>query len=249
MRLVSWNILKGGGERSSHIIEQLCEWNANVVGLSEFRGTRRSKSIAAALRDMGLVHQLSTVDSDAPELDRLLLASRQPLTHHPPTVLPDLGRWIHVSIDKPSRLSLVLLWVPNRDKSGVKYTFHELAVNALLPLAGTRALAFGDTNSGIRGLDDETPFFNAREREWFAKLADAGWADCWRCRNGDQRQYTWHSTNGGAGFRLDQVFVTNSMDAQVKSVRYDWGKPPFRKLRGPSDHAAIVIDLEECIGE
>ncbi|MHB9080964.1 MAG: hypothetical protein ACYC3X_26120 [Pirellulaceae bacterium] len=31
----------------------------------------------------------------------------------------------------------------------------------------------------------------------------------------------------------------------VRDVRYDWGSPPVGKLRGPSDHAATIIDLED----
>jgi exonuclease III len=140
-------------------------------------------------------------------------------------------------------LSLVLFWVPNRDKTGIKYEFHDATVESLRPLAGKAGLAFGDTNTGVPGMDEEVPFFNDREGQWYKNLASAGWIDLWRHRNPGRREYTWHNHIRGAGFRLDQVFATEIMSHDVRSVRYDWGSPPVGKLRGPSDHAAIIIDL------
>ena len=65
-RLVSWNICHGGGKRYPEIIAHLRAWQPDAVGLSEFRGTAPSQSIASALAEMGLAHQHSTVDVSGP---------------------------------------------------------------------------------------------------------------------------------------------------------------------------------------
>ena len=243
MRLVSWNILHGGGKRAPQIIDQLERWNPDIVGLTEFCGTQPSQEIASALTELGLVHQESTVSPDSPKRNSLLLASRWPLEAHEPQDIPDPRSWLHVSVESANPLSLVLFCVPNRDKNGTSYQFHDAVVDLLRPLAGTRTLAFGDTNTGVPGIDEEARFFNEREGKWFKTLADTGWTDLWRDRNPDAREFTWYNHASGAGFRLDQLFSTGMTDQIVRDVRYDWGTPPVGKLRGPSDHAAIVIDL------
>lgn len=45
------------------ICEQLRFWNPDIVGLSEFRESATSQAIAAALGDMGLIHQQTTVEA------------------------------------------------------------------------------------------------------------------------------------------------------------------------------------------
>ena len=242
MRLVSWNICHGGGKRAPQIIRQLAEWNPNVVGLSEFRGLNPVRILHPPSGKWGF----SINSRPPPRLGRTgtgcVLASRHPLELTSSTVLPHLGRWIRVKLLEPIPLSLVLVYVPNRS-SGIKYDFHRAVVDELGKFAGGPGLAMGDTNTGMPGLDEEVPFFNKLEGQWFNQLADAGWTDLWRRRNPQERVYSWHASNGGAGFRLDQVFGTDMVHQYVQNVRYDWGTPSVGKLRGPSDHAAIIIDL------
>jgi exonuclease III len=131
LRLVSWNILKGGGARAPQIIEQLSEWNPDIVGLSEFRGTKSSQSIASALTDMGLIHQQSTINTASLDENRLLLASRLPLRIERPQGVPDAGRLILARVDTKNPWTLCFLWVPNRGKGGEKYEFQAATVRTL----------------------------------------------------------------------------------------------------------------------
>ncbi len=243
MRIVSWNICNGGGSRSGHISKQLTDLSPDIVGLLEFRDTPPSQSILASLKNDGLIYQYSTIDPKHPTFNRLLIAARNPIELQATSVHPELGRWLHVSVEDPLNLHLFLLCVPNRDKTGIKYEFHKSVVKTLPLFAEIPALAFGDTNTGIPGIDEESPFFNKQEGEWFNKLERIGWIDLWRKRNPDRKQYTWHNYASGAGFRLDQVFGTNAILNHVHDVRYDWLAPPVDKFRGPSDHAALIIDL------
>ena len=115
MRIVSWNIRQGGGLQSHLICQQLQARSPDIVGLCEFRGTTPSRSIAAALMEMGLVYQHSTVNPAKHASNRLLLASRWPLyLRAPEGVLASTGRWIDARVAAERDLGVILMWVPNR---------------------------------------------------------------------------------------------------------------------------------------
>lgn len=247
MRIVSWNIEHGGGKRAGRIKDQLALWNPDIVGLQEFRGTSPSGAIAAFLKEQGLVHQFDTTDETCRYRNRLLLASRWPLRIQVTNgLLAESGRWINARVEAPIPLRVTLLCVPSRSLGRkCKYAFHDAVVETLATMSARSAVALGDTNTGRRGIDEEASFFNIREDEWFARLSDAGWTDIWRKRNPEERQYTWCAPNSGNGFRLDQAFVTASMEDRVRTVSYDWGEDADSKHRSPSDHAAILLDIDQ----
>src|SRR5437899_1125723 len=106
------------------------------------------------------------------------------------------------------------------------------------------ALFIGDTNSGRREIDEESPAFSAEEEAWIDGLAGCGWTDAFRHVRGDARAYTWYSPNRGNGFRIDQAFVNAALLAHLKEAAYVWGGADRRRRRDAlSDHAALVVDL------
>lgn len=147
--------MQGGGTRAEGIIDQLAAWSADIVGLSEVRGTKPSQTIGAALHDMGLVHQVTTVDPDAPNRYGLLLASRLPFRQHVADgPLHDLQRWIHVELACQIPLHLMVMHIPNRGE-GPKYECHDWIVEQMEQLQAAPAIAVGDTNAGVAGIDHE----------------------------------------------------------------------------------------------
>jgi exodeoxyribonuclease-3 len=242
MRVISWNIQQGGGKRAKGIMGQLRRWSPDVVGLSEFRGTPPSQQISTGLKEMGLTHQVTTVDSKQPGSNGLLLASRFPIQQIAGKgPLHSLGRWIHVEINEPLPMHVITMHVPNRSE-GPKYECHAWIVEFFQRHRMQSAMAMGDTNTGMIDLDEESRFFNRRESDWFGQISEAGWIDVWRDRNPSRREFTWRSSHGN-GFRLDQLFASHAIERLVSSVEYDWGNPPA-DVRQLSDHAAIVIDVE-----
>ena len=182
MRVISWNIMQGGGKRADGIISQLWKWNPDIVGLSEVRGTEPSQRISAALHDMGLVHQVTTVNPIAPVRYGLLLALCIPFRQHAAEgPLHDVQRWIHVELTLPIQLHVMLMHIPNRDE-GSEYDCHDWVVQHFDQNRDTLAIAMGDTNTGAAGIDDESPYFNERETTWFERIAEAQWQDVWRRR-------------------------------------------------------------------
>ena len=80
IRVVAWNIRAGGGKRIGRIAAQIDKWNADVVGLCEFRATPPSRWLQEALAQRGLSYQITTADPEQPSANRLLVASRWPIS-------------------------------------------------------------------------------------------------------------------------------------------------------------------------
>ena len=239
MRLVAWNIRHGGGRRTTRIAEELDALEPDIVGLSEFHNNSSGRYLIDRLSDIGLSHAITS--SAEPRKNSLLVASRwklQPLGKTGP--LEDSIRWLPVRVMAPSPFVLIKVHVPNRGKG--KWEFQAATLEALEQWRDEAAVMVGDTNTGYPDLDEETKFFNRKEKGWFDALLAQGWVDVYRHRNPAGREFTWYSPNKKNGFRLDQAFVSGPMLTRVYGMQHVWG--PNGRGDSASDHAAIVLDLE-----
>jgi exonuclease III len=246
MRIVAWNIRAGGGRRSGAIARQLARWQPDIVALSEFRGTPPSRALAAALAADGLAHQLTTTDRRRPARNALLVAARWPVRRLCLRAAPcEPCRWLAAVVAGPRPLVLGAMHVPNR-VSGRKYPFLDAVLTCARRWRRGPALLLGDTNSGRRGIDEETAAFSVREEGWIDALAACGWRDGFRHLQADARAYTWYSPNGRNGFRIDQAFVNASLLASIKGVTYTWAGAARKRRRDIlSDHAALLVDVAD----
>jgi exonuclease III len=151
------------------------------------------------------------------------------------------GRWLLSQVDAPTPFALGAMHVPNRVE-GTKDLFQAGVVKLLQAWGHGPGLLLGDTNSGLPRIDEESPAFGPREARWIGALDGLVWADTFRRLHGDTRAYTWYSPNGRNGFRIDHAFANPDFSTRIGTMRYDWGGRPGSR-RGPSDHAAIVLDL------
>lgn len=116
MKFLSWNIQHGGGKRADQIIRQIDSWEPDVVGLSEFRGTKPSQFIAEALASAGLQHQATTTNKRKLDENRLLLASRFPFElQNAAGILNETGRWLQARFNQPITIDVIVMHVPNRN--------------------------------------------------------------------------------------------------------------------------------------
>ena len=186
----------------------------------------------------------STADPARTTANCLLLASRWPLRRvRVPGKEPEAGRWLIARVDAPRPLTIGTLHVPNM-VSGRKYPFLEAVLRISERWSSGPALFVGDTNSGRRGIDEESPAFTEREEQWIAAMTEAGWPDAFRLLHPRARAYTWYSPNAGNGFRLDQAFVNQQLLPRLREVRYVWGTAGDQKRRDTlSDHAAMIVEL------
>lgn len=242
MRLVAWNIQQGGGSRAGRIVQQIDKWQPDVIGLCEFQDSAVGRDLAASIEQLGLKYQASAIDAASRGINFVFIASKVPFEMRPYSgFLSNTGRWLHVALPETE---IMLMHVPNAsEKNRDKQCFLDEVVDACSTASTKNAVAIGDTNSGVPGVDAESGFFKpgCPEDKWFRRMAEIGWTDIWRERNPDGREYTWYSSKDN-GFRLDQAFSPKSVTPAIKSIRYDWGEGG-RSAR-LSDHAAIVVDME-----
>jgi len=247
-RIVSWNIRAGGGRRSDQILRQLLDWEPDVIGLCEFRGTPASQELAQRLAESGFPNQLMTTRDRSPARNALLLASRFPLQLTPVLKMPkNRERWLLAKIESVSAFTIGLMHVPNYTTPKLKYPFLT-AVHKMVDSQDLGpTLLIGDTNCGKRGIDEENtqPARFYREHDWIAGFDDRGWVDAFRHLHGDKREYSWYSHRNN-GFRLDYAFCSPELKASIKAAQYVWGSDPenIRRREALSDHAALIVDIE-----
>ena len=245
MRIVAWNIRAGGGERVGRISRYLERWAPDAVVLSEFRATPPSLELARSLASHGLSHQCTSASRRNPRANALLVAARWPVSPLRLRAQPrEPGRWLLVSVNAPRPLLLGAMHVPNR-VTGRKYLFLDSVLACARRWRLGPALFLGDTNSGRRGLDEETPVFSAREEGWIDSLAGCGWLDAFRHLRAEARAYTWYSPNGQNGFRIDQAFVNAALLERLRDAAHVWAGTRRGRKGTPSDHAALLVDFHE----
>lgn len=244
MRIIGWNIRAGGGKRIERVARAIAGWRADVVTLSEFRGTAPSLALADMLCTQGYTNQQSSADETDPARNALLVASRWPVELIGPpctTTGPDEPcRWLPVRVAAPEPLLLAAMHVPNRVTKR-KYPFLTAALQQADHWGADRAVLIGDTNSGVPDIDEESPAFNHVEGGWIGDLHNIGWRDAYRQHAGNRRAYTWYSPNGDNGFRLDQAFLSPSLAPHLRRATHRWAGGSRRS--GVSDHAALIVDL------
>ncbi|MBS3818247.1 exodeoxyribonuclease III [bacterium] len=87
------------------------------------------------------------------------------------------------------------------------------------------------------------------EREELRKILDWGLVDTFRYLYPEKKQFTWWDYRGGAiwrdeGMRIDYVLCTQPLLERIKDVEVDvW--PRRRRSPKPSDHAPLIISLDE----
>jgi len=88
------------------------------------------------------------------------------------------------------------------------------------------------------------------ERAALQRLFDWGLVDAQRALFPDERAYSWWDYRAGAypknhGLRIDLALVTQPLLSRVKDV---WVDRSPRELERPSDHAPVIVDIDESQG-
>ena len=76
LRILTWNLHHGGGERVTAIIDRIASHQAGVVVLSEYRRGGAGPRLRAELDRRGLVHQFAL--PSPPKANSVVIASRWP---------------------------------------------------------------------------------------------------------------------------------------------------------------------------
>jgi exodeoxyribonuclease III len=151
------------------------------------------------------------------------------------------------------------VYVPNGREPFSEHYKYKLAWLAALRDAARTAppttVICGDVNIAPADADVFDPqayvgqtHVTAPERDALAKLMDVGLSDVVRDRWPTQRVFTYWDYRAGMfhqdlGMRIDLVLATEPVASRVKAA---WVDRHARKGTGPSDHAPVIIDLDEA---
>jgi exodeoxyribonuclease-3 len=156
-------------------------------------------------------------------------------------------------------IRVVSVYVPNgREPDSEHYVYKLAWLGALREMvaAGPEAtVVCGDMN--IAPADDDVfdpdayvgqTHVTAPEREALAELQALGLRDVVRDRWPDDRVFTYWDYRAGMfhqdlGMRIDLILASEPVAARVKAA---WVDRQARKGSGPSDHAPVIVDLDEA---
>jgi exodeoxyribonuclease III len=239
MRLVSWNILAGGGSRCGAIVTLLQRHDADVIVLQETIPTRAT-DLCHVLGRAGYSHCFSAPrgpkDRGLCVLARIPLQRvAEPMPHHA-SIYP--RGWLEVELmECGSRIAAV--YGPAEGPS--LSAFWDEAAAWLVCRTTRPFIMLGDFNAGASGVDAEDYRFKAGRG--FAQLGGIGLVDLWRREHGDRREHTWFSRPGAdrprRGLRIDHAFASPMLADRVTSCRYDHEA----RESGWSDHSLLIVDV------
>ncbi|USO00222.1 MAG: endonuclease/exonuclease/phosphatase family protein [Phycisphaeraceae bacterium] len=249
MKLLTWNIMHGGGpERLCWIGLALLDWAPDVIALTEFRA-RRGGSLRGVLADHGWMHQ--ALSQASPDENGVLLASRKPLSNidtHAALPGPLRRRIVSAevaggSVGDAELLAVTAVHVPDaarHDRTamvGKSAVWHELIRVARARRDGAHAIV-GDLNTGRHRLDEAGETFSCTAL--MGRIMSLGYVDAWRNVHDRRREGSWFSSSGGA-FRIDHALVSGPLAGRIASAEY--GQNALGK--GLSDHAPLLVELAE----
>lgn len=263
LRVVTWNILHGGGPtRTAAIALTLREMGADVVVLTEFRGSRGSQ-IRGVLGDAGLEHQVTTAEGEGdgsvtwgmgtrrtaalagePRVERkavncVLIASRHPIerVHGVPGGVG--RRWLHVTI---GGVEVCGVHVPDdsHGASEAKARFWGRILETARAGEGAsdrKFMILGDFNTGRRGQDGK----HFRCEAMLGRLLSLGYCDAWRRRNPEGREDSWVARGGERGAaRIDTAYLSRPLGDALVECGYEHGP----REGGLSDHSVLRLTLD-----
>jgi exonuclease III len=241
MRLVSWNIMAGGGRRCAALVETLRRYEADVLVLQETLPAR-GPDLCHALRSAGYRYGASA--PRGPKERGLCVLARRPIRRRrgtPPHASVYPRGWLEIDL-AGAGFRLAAVYAP---AAGPEIPAFWNAAARWLPCRTARPfLMVGDYNAGANGVDAELYRFKAGRA--FAALAGLGLVDLWRRQHGERREHTWfsHARGGGVGrgFRIDHAFASAGLAGRLRGCEYDHTV----RCRGLSDHSALVVDLQDA---
>lgn len=236
MKILSWNILQGGGRRAEGIVKTIAEHAPDIVTLQEFRRGSGEIEIVAGLKKAGLkfIHIPETIAKE----NTILIASKYGFDAGP--FLPKPNSPLHLLEAYFSKevlgfeLSLISVHFPQKKAQVPLFKALKDDSESLLKM---NALIIGDMNCGIPLTDSDSKSFYATH--YYQDLLHAGWIDSWRSRHKEAREFSWVSARTGNRFRYDQVMASSAFDTRIKNVSYDHA-PREARL---SDHSLMILDV------
>jgi exodeoxyribonuclease III len=230
MKVMTFNIRQGGGDRNERIINSIAIHNPDILVLTEFRENKNSQYFKTSLSELGYLN--SAVASIEKGLNTVCLASKRSFV--PETFHKELnGEGHRLIVGYFNALTVVGVYFAQKQEKEILFNFLNDNASALL---NKNCLIIGDFNTGKHFVDEVGKTFYC-DRD-FENLERNGFIDTWRSRNIETQEYSWVS-NVGNGFRIDHAFASPDLNEIVESVFYSHKE----RENGISDHSAMIINF------
>lgn len=235
MRVLSWNIRHGGGRRLSQIAESIRKYDPDIVVLIEFRRSATAP-LVQELRACGWPHVIDS--SPEGNANGVALLSRH-RTVQRSMGEAESGRALAVDVTA-HRVNVVAVYIPVFDprRPDRKANYWDTLLQGLAAEIEGPALLIGDFNTGHHLRDEAGRTFRCADR--FARLEQTGWTDLWR-RHNEVAEFSWYSSPGRRGFRLDHAFASPSLVPHVTGCRYEHAE----REAAVSDHSLLLVDIKD----
>ena len=235
MKILSWNILHGGGKRAHEILDTIEKEQPDIVTLQEFRHGSSKQVLLDGLKGMGLDEQYVPETTSARD-NSLVIASSY---HFQAQVFPkgsDIpARAIRAFFPDLAELNLLAVHLPQKKKQP---PYLHALIDLDKDFLTENSLIIGDMNCGIPFEDSETKSFE--HTFLFQQLLRDGWVDAWRSRNPKKREYTWISSKQKNGFRYDHALASSKLDQKIRQIRYNHDV----RINALSDHSLLLVDID-----
>jgi exonuclease III len=229
LRILSWNIQQGGGQRADRIATAVIRYDADVVVLSEFRNNDAGLLLRTRLLLTGYGCQVVT-NADG-RVNSVLIASRR--SGGSELFEDRLEQYQHSMAQLETEgLDVIGMYLPHKKKHRCFDLLLEMARDER-----PRALV-GDFNSGFNGIDQKGSSFWYSDR--LEALREQGYVDAFRHVHGDAEEYSWFS-HGGNGYRYDHTWVSPALAGRIDNCFYRHDE----REAGLSDHSPMVLDLSD----
>jgi exonuclease III len=235
MKILFWNIQRGGGKRWNAITDSVKNHNPDVIAFCEYR-TQPGIRLCDVLSANGWTHKEST-NPDASD-DGICVLSRIPLMRTDPSCAPteNRPRWLDIELPELGfGLGVLHIQHAGRD-TRAKARFWDAVVDAAARRADQPFMFIGDLNTGRRGVDGRA--FRCADR--FERLSDMGWTDAWRHYNGAALEATWLAQVTRHPFRIDHAFVSPALLRRLRNCYYSHAEREARV----SDHSILIVEIE-----
>lgn len=235
LKLLTWNILHGGGTaRRPDIVLALLAHSPDVIVLTEFRGTQGGQ-IVGALADHGFLHRVTTPTPG--RTNGILIASKEPVVPRGEDVVPGkfAGRFLDVHL--PERgVGVTGVHIPDDSRPGDKAEYWQWLIALGRARVEEQWIVLGDLNTGRPGIDEEGRTLGCASL--LGQFATLGYRDAWRDKNPSSSERSWYS-HVGTGFRIDAAWVSPSLSDKVQTAAFSH----VERESGRSDHSVLAVTL------
>ena len=229
MKVTTWNIRHGGGNRINEIIKWIKNHDTEYFVITECRNNENGLLLSKALAECGYLFQLM------PQIEKnkntVMIASKHEFTgvYFHNELGDDYSRVIKVEDDE---IIIYGVYFPQKNE---KKKIFEFLLNEMNQQSDKTRIFIGDFNTGKPYIDEEKKTFYCSE---YMDVIEKSHVDAWRYINKNKREYSWYS-NLGNGFRVDHVFINQSDKNKIAQCFYLHEK----RIDKTSDHSIMEVEL------